>query len=330
MPTCDLPHDLADGPSAESRSTLSAAAGYLTPGLKKFVDTLARARTRRPSNVNNLGQYIPVAVRRHHHLPGYRLLRDRARPVPPDVLLDFRRRLLRGYVQLSTPDRARPGAASRSPDQRQPRPDPSRAPPRCLPDGTTVAAHRSGQRPGLGVDIPHYLGPTIVGHEGQAGPSPVPQPAAQRCGRRPVPANRHHAHGFGHGPERGDTRRQRRADGHGRSMTGTVARRSAQPDVRCAAQAPAADGTATRRTGPRCTCTVASPRGSVTAPLTSGSPRPARAPHYPKGVSVSNVPDMAGSRPRRRDVLLHQPAERPPDVLPRPCVGHHPPERVCR
>ena len=31
---------------------------------------------------------------------------------------------------------------------------------------------------------------------------------------------------------------------------------------------------------------------------------------------------------RLHDVLLHQPAERAPDVLPRPCLGHHPPQRV--
>ena len=34
--------------------------------------------------------------------------------------------------------------------------------------------------------------------------------------------------------------------------------------------------------------------------------------------------------PGARDVLLHQPAERAADVLPRPRLGHHPAERVCR
>ena len=60
---------------------------------------------------------------------------------------------------------------------------------------------------------------------------------------------------------------------------------------------------------------------------------------YPKGVSVYNVPDMANPgkpRPRddpgrrRADVLLHQRAERAADVLPRPRVRHHPPQRVRR
>ena len=73
-----------------------------------------------------------------------------------------------------------------------------------------------------------------------------------------------------------------------------------------------------------------------------------------KGVSVAYVPDMwfdaAGasdpellrptdlrgggrdeqSRQGRADLLLHQPAERPVAVLPRPRLGHHPPERLCR
>ena len=60
--------------------------------------------------------------------------------------------------------------------------------------------------------------------------------------------------------------------------------------------------------------------------------RPARSPPYPKGVSVHNVPDMHGDPepPGDADLLLHQPAERPADVLPRPRVRHHPPERLRR
>ena len=73
---------------------------------------------------------------------------------------------------------------------------------------------------------------------------------------------------------------------------------------------------------------------------------------YPKGVSVQYVPDMwfdAGGnrdswslsdrtrgrrdqqpRPWLADLLLQQPAERPADVLPRPCLRHHPPQRLRR
>ena len=80
--------------------------------------------------------------------------------------------------------------------------------------------------------------------------------------------------------------------------------------------------------------------GGMTPWISDGTPHqwitPVRRAAYPdstypenEGVSVSNVPDMPDPGPRGADVLLHQPAERPADVLPRPCLGHHPPERVC-
>ena len=50
--------------------------------------------------------------------------------------------------------------------------------------------------------------------------------------------------------------------------------------------------TASRTTGPRCTCTAASRRGSATARRISGSRRPERTPPWPQGVSVKDVPDM--------------------------------------
>ena len=56
--------------------------------------------------------------------------------------------------------------------------------------------------------------------------------------------------------------------------------------------------------------------------------RPASRPPYPKGVSVQERPGYAGSRPGGDDVLLHESAERAAHVLPRPRVGHHPPQRV--
>ena len=60
-------------------------AGYLTPGLKKFVDTLPGLG---PEEANNLGNYIPVAEPDTTTYPGRRLLRDRGRAVPPSVLLE--------------------------------------------------------------------------------------------------------------------------------------------------------------------------------------------------------------------------------------------------
>ena len=81
----------------------------------------------------------------------------------------------------------------------------------------------------------------------------------------------------------------------------------------------------------RSTCTAAAPRGSATARRTSGSPRPARDTPYPEGrqraerARTCPIP-ATGSH----DLLLHQPAERAADVLPRPRLRHHPPERVRR
>ena len=62
---------------------------------------------------------------------------------------------------------------------------------------------------------------------------------------------------------------------------------------------------------------------------------------HPRRVKTPPIPRVSASHqsriwrdsgPRRwhDDLLLHQPAERPPDVLPRPCLGHHPPQCVCR
>ena len=86
----------------------------------------------------------------------------------------------------------------------------------------------------------------------------------------------------------------------------------------------------------------------------AGAPHRQRVRHGNKGVSVQYVPDMwydasgntiascAGQTTcavarrdelpgqGRADLLLHQPAERPAAVLPRPRLGHHPPERLRR
>ncbi len=74
-------------------------AGYVTPGIKKFQDTLAGLGA---ENANNLGQFIPVAVADVTTYPGadyyeiavvqYRMKFSSSMPAT----------LLRGYVQLST------------------------------------------------------------------------------------------------------------------------------------------------------------------------------------------------------------------------------------
>ena len=118
--------------------------GYLTPGIKKFQDTLPGVG---PDAANNLGQYIPVAVPDTTTYPGadyyeiavvqYRMRFSSSMPAT----------LLRGYVQLSTS--VVPGRhvalsnASLDPGQADT--------PIFLPDGSRA----------YGVDAPHYLGPMV-------------------------------------------------------------------------------------------------------------------------------------------------------------------------
>ena len=84
--------------------------------------------------------------------------------------------------------------------------------------------------------------------------------------------------------------------------------------------------------------------GGITPWISDGTPHQWITPAgettpWPEGVSVQNVPDMLdggrrgalrGDGRRLLDLLLHQPAERAADVLPRPRVGHHPAQRLRR
>jgi FtsP/CotA-like multicopper oxidase with cupredoxin domain len=123
----------------------SGGSGYLTPGLKKFVDTLAGLG---PDNANNLGQYIPVAVADTTSYPGSDYYEIAVVQYRQKFSSQLPATLLRGYVQLSTSEV--PGAhvplttANFDPTL----PDT----PVLLPDGSQA----------YGVDEPHYLGPTIV------------------------------------------------------------------------------------------------------------------------------------------------------------------------
>ena len=159
------------------------------------------------------------------------------------------------------------------------------------------------------------------GDQGQAGAHRVLQPAADRLRRRPVPAGRLHHDGLGHGP-----------DGHD-GIRWTTAPSWTRCATRCA------PSTRSRRSScfkdNRATLHL---HGGTTPWISDGTahqwitPAGENTP-WPQGVSVENVPDMGSCRlrrPRRRlpDLLLHQPAERPAAVLPRPRLGHHPPERL--
>ena len=121
-------------------TVVTPGTGYLTPGLKKFVDTLSGLT---PANKNNLGNYIPVAVPDTTTYPGtdyyeiavvqYR--QQFATGLPPT--------LLRGYVQLSTG--VVPGTHVQLTNANVVQGGPP----------ATIAGR-------FGVDSPYYLGPTIV------------------------------------------------------------------------------------------------------------------------------------------------------------------------
>ncbi|MFM2071486.1 MAG: hypothetical protein RLZZ623_1749, partial [Actinomycetota bacterium] len=112
-------------------------AGYLTPGIKKFVDTLPGEGA---TNANNLGQYIPVAVPDTTTYPGTDYYEIAVVQYRMKFHSDLPATLLRGYVQLSTG---------------------------TIPGKQVPLTNAMVSGPDLpivgytGVDNPHYLGPTI-------------------------------------------------------------------------------------------------------------------------------------------------------------------------
>ncbi|MBI5353042.1 MAG: multicopper oxidase domain-containing protein [Chloroflexi bacterium] len=113
-------------------------AGYLTPGIRKFVDTLPKLG---PGGMNNLGQYIPVGVPDRDTYPGTDYYEIAVVQYRMKFHTDLPATLLRGYVQLSTG--VVPGNQVTLTN--------------AMLDGSTVEI--LGYK---GVDNPHYLGPTIV------------------------------------------------------------------------------------------------------------------------------------------------------------------------
>jgi FtsP/CotA-like multicopper oxidase with cupredoxin domain len=122
----------------------AAGAGYLTPGIKKFVDTLAGLG---PTNANNLGQYIPVATADTTTYPGADYYEIGVVQYRQQFSSSLPATLLRGYVQLAT---------SKVPGKMVPLTnanlDPNVAAAKIMLNGAQV----------YGVDSPHYLGPTIL------------------------------------------------------------------------------------------------------------------------------------------------------------------------
>ena len=107
--------------------------GYLTPGIRKFVDTLPGLG---PDQANNLGQYIPVAVPDTTTFANADYYEIAVVEYEEQMHSDLPPTKLRGYVQLET---------SNVQGVHYP-----------LPGGK------------FGVDRPHYLGPTIVAQKDKA------------------------------------------------------------------------------------------------------------------------------------------------------------------
>ncbi len=113
--------------------------GYLTPGIKKFVDTLPGEGE---AKANDLGQYIPIAQPDTTTYPGTDYYEIAVVQYRMKFHRDLPATLLRGYVQLSTSvvpgKKVVLGNANLDPTK---------------PDSPINFT---------GVDKPHYLGPTIV------------------------------------------------------------------------------------------------------------------------------------------------------------------------
>ena len=113
--------------------------GYLTPGLKKFVDTLPGDGE---AEANNMGQYIPIAVPDTTTYPGTDYYEIGLIQYRQKLASSLPATLLRGYVQIATSTVPGKEVALGNANL-----DPSK------PD--TPLTYK-------GVDGPHYLGPTIV------------------------------------------------------------------------------------------------------------------------------------------------------------------------
>jgi FtsP/CotA-like multicopper oxidase with cupredoxin domain len=158
---------LATAGAVTGITVTAPGAGYLTPGIRKFVDTLPGLT---PDGKNNLNNYIPVAVPDTTTYPGTDYYEIGLVQYRQKFHTDLNPTLLRGYVQLSTPvtktlrdvttnalvDQQVPltnanlnPAGVNGPDDPALLPNPVTG----LPDPTLVA---------VGVDQPRYLGPTIV------------------------------------------------------------------------------------------------------------------------------------------------------------------------
>ncbi len=169
---------VTDGGAITAVTVDTPGEGYLTPGMRKFVDELPMLCS--PADCPATGKYLPTA------LPEAKKYTDTSVTPSRDVaadeyvigLVQYRTSfssdlpptLVRGYVQLETPANA--SVSKHFPlHQRERGPDQGRHP-------------GAGQRsPGLRRDSAAVPRADHRGHQGQAGPDRLPQPAADRCRR---------------------------------------------------------------------------------------------------------------------------------------------------
>lgn len=122
----------------------AAGAGYLTPGIKKFVDALAGIGA---TAKNNLGQYIPQAVPDTTTYPGTDYYEIAVVQYRQQFSSQLPASLLRGYVQLST--NVVPGALLPLTNAN-------------LDPNIAATPIKINNQQVYGVDSPHYLGPIVV------------------------------------------------------------------------------------------------------------------------------------------------------------------------
>ncbi len=197
----------------------AAGAGYLTPGLKKFVDTLPGLT---PAGANSYGEYIPVAVPDTTTYPGADYYEIAVVQYRQQFSSQLPPTLLRGYVQLSTAVTKTLLDSTGS-----------------LVDGQVPLSNANLDPAGAdtpivgytGLDKPHYLGPTIIASKNRPVRILFRNLLPTGVGGDlflPVDTS---LMGSGAGPRHDATRRQRCADRHV-TGSGHRHRRRAQPDVR--------------------------------------------------------------------------------------------------
>lgn len=175
--------------------------GYLTPGIKKFIDTLPGLT---PSGANNLGQYLPVAVPDTTTYPGSDYYEIAVVQYRMKMHTNLPATLLRGYVQLST----------------------------SVVPGTHVAlsnAKLTGPETPIsgyyGVDNPHYLGPMIIATRNKPVRVLFRNLLPIGVAGESVRAGGRHGQGLGHGPAGPANPAGRSGFGHRRGAQSTGLRR---------------------------------------------------------------------------------------------------------